>query len=42
MPPNPALQRTRSAVGAGSPRADEKYARGSLGRHSCDAAERER
>jgi hypothetical protein len=39
---NPALQRTRSAFGASSPRAEEKYARASLGCHLCGAAERER
>ena len=40
--PNPALQRARSAFGLGSPRAEGKYARASLGGHSCGAAERER
>ena len=39
---NPALQRTLSAVGAGSPRAKEEYARASLGGHLLGAAERER
>jgi hypothetical protein len=42
MAPNLALQRTRSALGAGSPRAEEEYARVSLGKHSCGAAERGR
>jgi hypothetical protein len=42
MLPNIALQRTLSAVGAGSPRAEEEYARVSLGGRSCGAAERER
>lgn len=42
MTPNLALQRTREAVGAGSPRAEEEYARASLGRHPCGAAERGR
>jgi len=42
MWPNPALQRTRSAFGAGSPRAEEEFARGSLGEHSSGVAERER
>ena len=42
MLPNLALQRTRSAVGACSPRAKEKYARVSPGGHSCRAAERGR
>ena len=40
--PNLALQRTRSAVGECSPRAEEKYARASLGGYSCGAAERGR
>ncbi len=40
--PNHALQRTPSAFCAGSPRAEEKYARGSLGKHLCRAAERGR
>lgn len=40
--PNLALQRTLSAVSAGSPHAGRKYARVSLGRHSCGAAERVR
>jgi hypothetical protein len=42
MTPNLALQRTRSAVGASSPRAGEEYARDSLSRHLCGAAERGR
>jgi hypothetical protein len=42
MVPNLALQRTRPAVDAGSPRAEDKYARVSLGGHSCGAAERGR
>ena len=41
-PPNIALQRPRSASDVGSPRAKEEYARVSLGRHSCGAAERGR
>lgn len=40
--PNLALQRTRSAVGAGSPRARDDYARVSLAGHLLGAAERGR
>ena len=40
--PNLALQRTPSVVGASSPRAEGKYARVSLGGHSCGAADRGR
>lgn len=40
--PNLALQRTLSAIGASSPRANEKHARVSLGGHLCGAAERGR
>jgi hypothetical protein len=39
---NHALQRTRSAFGASSPRAEEQSARVSPGGHSSGAAERER
>ena len=42
MPPNRALQRTRSAVGAGSSRAEDNCARASLSRHIVGAAKRER
>jgi len=40
--PNLALQPARLAVGASSSRADEKYARASLGGHLLGAAERGR
>jgi hypothetical protein len=40
--PNLALQRTRSALASGSPRAEDEHARASLGGHSCGAAERGR
>ena len=40
--PNHALQRALFANRACSPRAEEQYARASLGGHSCGAAERGR
>lgn len=42
MTPNLALQRARSAAGPSSPRAEEEYARASLGENRFGAAERRR